>query len=44
MYSGMCIDSLGNNKIAGKVGMYTCHGLGGNQVSLHLTIFVELCQ
>jgi hypothetical protein len=30
----MCIDSLGNNKIGGKVGLYTCHGLGGNQVSL----------
>jgi hypothetical protein len=34
VYNGMCIDSLGNNKIGGKVGLYTCHGLGGNQVRL----------
>lgn len=30
----MCLDTLGNNKLGGILGMYGCHGMGSNQVWL----------
>ena len=31
--TGKCFDTLGNEE-GGEVGLYNCHGNGGNQVSL----------
>lgn len=31
-HSGQCIDTMGR-KTGEKIGMVTCHGMGGNQVS-----------
>ena len=34
----MCLDTLGN-MVDGHVGIYTCHGTGGNQVTIILCYF-----
>lgn len=49
IYNGMCIDTIGNNAVGGKMGLYSCHGMGGNQVSLNSSfrqpkIFVAIKQ
>ena len=36
----LCLDTLGN-MIGGQVGLYSCHGTGGNQVNKTLKILVK---
>ncbi|XP_028397353.1 polypeptide N-acetylgalactosaminyltransferase 1-like [Dendronephthya gigantea] len=34
-FNGMCIDTIGNNAVGGKMGLYSCHGMGGNQFFIY---------
>ena len=38
----MCLDTLGH-MVDGHVGIYTCHGTGGNQVRIILCYLLFLC-